>query len=349
MTRENDELISISEQAAHWWVVFRGGEASPVERQEFAQWIVRAPERVEAYLRVARVHAALSRTDLRWPKTPAVALIRDALASPQDPTPLPIQRIRPEKPRNRRPALVGLGLVASLLLAVGVGWRVLSGPEQFQTKFGEQLSVLLGDGSRVTLNTDSKIEVRLQADRRVIHLVQGEALFDVAHDAKRPFDVHVGKMILRDVGTRFDVDQRRAHTVVTVMEGQVRIIAAGSPGGSDAKLPELSATDRAIIDNEGSIKLEHGVKLGEAVAWTRRSVVFHRRPMGEVADEFNRYNHEHIEIRSPALQALEITGTFRADDLASFLAYIADIPGVHVAKDGGRYLVTLEESRAPRP
>jgi transmembrane sensor len=350
MVRDTEEFTSISEQAAHWWVVFRDG-GSPAQRLEFAQWIMRAPERVEAYLRVARVHAALSRTDLRWPKTPAAKLIQDALTSVQDPTPLPVRRIRPEKERPRLfSAPIGLGVALSLLLAIGVGWHVLSGPEQFQTQLGEQLTVRLGEGSRVTLNTDSKIAVRLQADRRIVDLLQGEALFEVAHDATRPFDVHVGKTLLRDLGTRFDVDRRPTRTVVTVVEGRVGIIATGSPGPSDRKFPELSEADRAIIGNDGSIKLQHGVSAAEATAWTRRSVVFRRRPMHEVAAEFNRYNREHIEIRSPALQAQEITGTFRSDDPKSFLAYIADIPGVHIAKDGrGGYVVTLEEPSAPRP
>jgi len=338
MTSENDsELTSISEQAAHWWVVFRGNAASSADKREFAQWIVRAPERIEAYLRVARVHAAVSRTELQWPKTPAVTLIREAVASAQEPTPLPVQHTRPERISRRRfPALLGVGLMASVLLAVGVGWHVLSLSQHYSTGFGEQLSVELADGSRVTLNTGSSIEVRLRAGQRVVNLLQGEVLFEVAHDPKRPFDVHVGEAIFRDVGTRFDVDQRPGRTVVTVVEGRVEFLATGA---------ELSAGDRAIIDNKGALKLEHGVNAAEATAWTRRSLVFHRRPMSEVAEEFNRYNRRHIEIRSPALQAQEITGTFRSDDPASFLAFIAGIPGVHVNTDGsGGYVVTLEDS-----
>ena len=346
MKSENDELTSISEQAAQWWVVFRGNSASSADKREFAQWVARAPERIEAYLRVARVHAALSRADLQWPKTSAVALVREAIVAAKEPTALPVQQIRPERvPRRRFPALLGVGVMASLLVAVGLGWHFLSLSQHYSTGFGEQLSVVLADGSRVTLNTGSRIEVRLRAAQRVVQLLQGEALFEVAHDPKRPFDVHVGETILRDVGTRFDVDQRPQHTVVTVVEGRVAIVATGSHPGGDASLPELSASDRAIIDNNGSVKLQQGVTEAEAIAWMRRSLVFHRRPMAEVADEFNRYNRRHIEIRSPALQAQEITGTFRSDDPKSFLAFIASIPGVHVIEDGsGGYVVTLEES-----
>src|ERR1700760_4066862 len=64
MTRENEELTSISQQAAHWWVVLQNVDASAAEKREFGEWVMRAPERVEACLRVARVHAALSRADV---------------------------------------------------------------------------------------------------------------------------------------------------------------------------------------------------------------------------------------------------------------------------------------------
>ncbi len=95
--------------------------------------------------------------------------------------------------------------------------------------------------------------------------------------------------------------------------------------------------------------LQHGVNLAETTAWTQRQLVFQHRPLGEVADEFNRYAVGRIEIRSPALREQEVTGTFRSDDVASFIAVLAGVPGVHVADDGaGGYVVTSDESAAPR-
>lgn len=343
MTRENEEQTSISQQAAQWWVVLHNADASAAEKREFMEWVARAPERVEACLRVARVHAAISRSDVRWPQTSAEDLVRNALAAPDDSVvPLRPHDHRKRDEERRRPALLwAAGLAASVIAAACLGWWLtLSRSEEFQTKVGEQRSALLADGSRVTLNTASKIEVRLQADHRVVHLLQGEVLFEVAHDAQRPFDVQAGNVVVRVVGTQFDIDQRATHTAVTVVEGRVAMIAADS---RTANLPVLSAGDRVVVDSAGPGALEHNVNLAEATAWTQHQLVFHHRPLGEVADEFNRYNVGRIEIRSPSLRKQEVTGTFRSNDVASFVGVLAGIPGVKVVDDGaGGYVVTSD-------
>jgi transmembrane sensor len=345
MTRENEELTSISQQAARWWVVLHNVDASTAEKREFVEWVKRAPERAEACLRLARVHAAVSRADVRWPRTSAEDLVRNALAAPDDSV-VPLRpHVRPTREEERRrPALRwAAGLAASVIVAAGLGWWLTpSRPEQFQTMVGEQRSVMLADGSRVTLNTASKIEVRLQADHRVVQLLQGEALFEVAHDAQRPFDVHAGNVVVRAVGTQFDIDRRAARTAVTVVEGHVAMIAADSHTGN---FPVLSAGDRVVVDSAGPGALEHNVNLAEATAWTQHQLVFHHRPLGEVADEFNRYNVGRIEIRSPSLREQEVTGTFRSNDVASFVAVLAGVPGVQVIDDGtGGYVVTSQGS-----
>jgi transmembrane sensor len=345
MTRENEELTSVSQQAARWWVVLNNVEVSVAEKREFMEWVRRAPERVEACLRVARVHAAVSRADVRWPRTSAEDLVRDALAAPEGSV-IPLHpTVRPQREeRGRRPALRWVaGLAASIIVAAGLGWRLTPPrPEQFETKVGEQRSVLLADGSRVTLNTASKIEVRLQADHRIVQLLQGEVLFDVAHDAERPFDVRAGRIAVRAIGTQFDIDRRATRTAVTVVEGRVAMIAAESHTG---QLPVLSAGDRVVVRGASLGTLEHDVNLSEVTAWTQHQLVFRHRPLGEVADEFNRYNVGRIEIRSPSLRDQELTGTFSSNDVASFVAVLAGIPGVRVVDDGaGGYIVTSDGS-----
>jgi transmembrane sensor len=309
---------------------------------------------VEACLRIAQVQAAVSRADVRWPETSVEDLVRDALAAPEDSVvPLrphvPWKRLEKREKEQRRPALRwAAALAASVLVAASLGWWFMLGrTEQFQTKVGEQHSVLLADGSRVTLNTASKIEVRLRAGHRNVRLLQGEALFEVAHDAQRLFDVYAGDVVVRAVGTQFDIDRRATRTAVTVVDGRVAMIAAGSRTGA---LPMLSARDRVIVDSAGPGALEHNVNLAETTAWTQHQLVFHHRPLGEIAEEFNRYNVGQIQFRSPSLRQQEVTGTFRSDDVASFIAVLAGVPGAHVVDDGaGGYIVTSDGSGVTAP
>jgi transmembrane sensor len=347
MTHESEELTAAGDQAAHWSVVFRDSEATATEKREFVEWVTQAPENVEASIRVARMRTAVSPSNVRWPDTPIEELVREARSAPgENVVPLhPGKATQPKVRRNWGPP-IALGLAASLLVALGLAWFTQVRPEQFQTKVGEQRSVLLADGSRITLNTASKIEVRLRKDQRDIELIQGEALFEAAHDAQRPFDVHVGNVVVRAVGTEFNIDLRATRTVVTVVEGRVAVSAAGAGA---MQLPLLSEADRVVIDSAGPTELQHGVNLSEATAWTQRQLVFQSRPLGEIAEEFNRYSSRKIEIRSPSLRYQAVTGTFRSDDLASFVTLLADIPGVHVTdSETGGYVVTFDDSPAPR-
>jgi transmembrane sensor len=188
MVHESGPDIAISEQAARWWVLFNEPGAQPLEHREFADWVARSPERVEAYLRVARLHQTLASSEVPWPATSSEELIRDAKASNGEVRQLPL-RGATEQSASRR---TWLKAAACVLLVCGASWYFLNRPQQFQTKLGEQRSVTLADGSRITLNTASRVEVDLRSDGRRIHLLEGEALFEVAHDPNRPFDVRVG-------------------------------------------------------------------------------------------------------------------------------------------------------------
>jgi len=348
MTREHEELMSITDQAAYWSVVFRDGEPSAAEKREFVDWVALAPEHVEASLHVARARAAISREKLRWPDTLVEDLIREAKETSGENVfqlhPRPFRRV---EPRPRRALPLALGVAASLLIAVCFAWYGRLRPAEFQTSLGEQRSIRLADGSRVTLNTNSRIEVRLRGNHRIVDLVRGEALFEVAHDASRPFDVRTGGVAVRAVGTQFDVDRRANHTAVTVVEGRVAVVSGSS--GTQAS-PLLVEADRVVIDAEGVGPVQHGVNVNDVTAWTQQQLIFRRRPLGEVAEEFNRYNGTRVELRSPTLRNQEVTGTFRSDQVASFLNLLGGMPGVHVSTaETGAYVVTYDEAAASRP
>ena len=352
------DAAPLSEQAAHWWITLSGDGCTNADREAFADWVMRSPERVAAYLRVTTLAAALNSDDVSWPATSAAVLIQQARSAPPDVIPLasPLHDGRKSVARSwtgsTRMALYGS--LAAMLIA-GIALWSLTRPQQYYTGRGEQRSVLLDDGSLVTLNTSSAIEVRFRDDRRIIHLTRGEALFQVAHDAARPFDVSAGHATIRAVGTQFNVDRRRNRTTVTVVEGKVRVSSDAmqsdqGPGAGSAK-PEASelvvAAERIVITDAGMSEPEHLRNLVPVTAWTQRQLVFEGRPLREVAEEFNRYNRHHIRIESPGLQEQQVTGVFQANDSASFLAFLAGIRGVKIETDAqGHHVVTMNPAAA---
>lgn len=354
MKRDRQLSRDATEQAAEAWETFHGADgASASDHREFGEWMRRSPEHVEAYLRISRTMHTLQSPGIRWPDTPAETLIREA----REHTDRRVTNLREDLPAQphssqRRFSRVSLAFsfAATLLAAIGVAWFVLMSPQTFETRFGEQRFVRLDDGSGVTLNTASRIEVELTRGHRYIHLTKGEALFNVAHDPARPLDVYTGKTILRALGTRFDVDVRPNRTTVTVLEGVVSLTHGAGEALPQGNTPLLRAADRVVIDSSGPGTAEHGVRLDEATAWTQQKLVFKARPLGEVAEEFNRYNRERIIIESPALRSQAITGVFKADDPTSFLTFLSNLPGVTVRDDGnsGR-VVTLDDTTGSKP
>lgn len=231
-------------------------------------------------------------------------------------------------------------------LAAGVAGWWFSSTEHYQTAVGEQRSVVLSDGTVVTLNTSSEIEVRLGRNQRTVDLLSGEALFEVARDPARPFDVAAGKTTVRAVGTEFNVDRRPSGTTVTVVEGRVAVFTADDPGANPgirkvANVPVVAGEQLIVAPN--TTPRASRVNPATATAWTQRKLVFEHRPLGEVAEELNRYNRERIEIQSPLLRAQQITGVFEANNPESFMSFLAKIPDVTVERTGdGRVIVTAK-------
>jgi transmembrane sensor len=357
-----ESTTSVLEQASHWWELLHSDSASSSDHREFGEWVARSPERVEAYLQTARLVKAIKSPRLIWPSTAAEVLIRGAKASPETVLPFSTTRVSASVGRGEArhvQSRFAWAAAAVLLIGVGLALFILETPQEFRTALGEQRSVLLADGSRVTLNTASTIEVILKKGRREVRLVRGEALFEVAHDAARSFVVRAGNAQLKDVGTQFNVDMHSNGTTVTVVEGRV---AVDSPGASEIAGAQadnsgrgtvepliLGANDRVLVTPAGVGPPQRGVNVAASVAWTQRQLMFEHRPLSEVAEEFNRYNRDRIDIDSAELKRQEVTGVFEAKDPASFVAFLSGIPGVEIREGANGTHIVLLRSPAGHP
>jgi transmembrane sensor len=359
-TNEIDPATPITEQAAAWWILLNEGEPSASDQRSFAEWVKKSPERVEAFLQAAQLMLALSSSKTRWPDTPMQDLIHAARNSHHEVARLPGASDHAETSarssgalHSRRswfPMAWGPGIAAMVVTVfalVAISFYFHLRPQRFETAIGEQRSVVLGDGSLVTLNTGSAVEVRMTNDRRIVRLLAGEALFQVAHDGARPFDVTTGDTTVRAVGTQFNVDRRATGTTVTVVEGRVAVLTTHGSTQTAVESRPLEAGEQLTLSPR---RPRHVVRtdVAAAIAWTQRKLIFEHRRLGEVADEFNRYNRQVIEIPSDELRNQEVTGVFQANDPASFLTFLARIPGVtiDISADRSRFVVTQQNERA---
>jgi transmembrane sensor len=348
VSHDIDHSVPLTEQAARWWVAFHTEGTTPADYREFGEWLRHGPDRVAAYLRVVRFHSALKNPELRWPDASVSELVHAMRSSSAEAAPLRFTRSDPEGRAHsiRSTGLrVAWALSASFVVVLASTWLVLTKPDQYSTRVGEQRSITLEDGSRITLNTDSHIETRLRESYRHVRILRGEALFEVAHDTSRPFDVKAGGAVFRAVGTQFDVDTRPRRTVITVLEGRVAILPKQSRVQHRDAFPTLGPADQVVINPDGAPEaLKHATDVRAAIAWRRHQIVFERRPAGEVVEEFNRYNRDQIEIQSEALRKQEVTGVFRSNSPVSFVDFMKNRPGVRVRTDSrGHHIISLDE------
>jgi transmembrane sensor len=345
----------ICSQAAGWLVANRAG-LSPDERAGFVAWLRTSAVHVEEYLRLVAIARDL-RQACAGPENSVEAVVARARAqvdNPREPLPQRLaETLRIKPARLWRPAAVTLATLAAAYL----GFAMLRSPApilrvqapapvvvlHFETRHGEQQTHRLADNSILHLNTDSAVTVRYGKSERLVTLTAGEAEFEVVHDPVRAFRVYAGAAQVVDVGTKFDVRLEYDSTVVTVVEGRVAVAlspALRSEGGhAGEEFVQVGAGEQLSITATDWPAKPVTVETERTTAWLDHQIRFEHERLGRVAVEFNRYAPTPIEIGSPELRNLEISGVFATDDTQTFVAFLRSLDGVRVEVSATRILV----------
>lgn len=242
---------------------------------------------------------------------------------------------------SRRRLMFGSLAAASAAIAATVGWRLVSNVELYRTGVGERRQITLTDGSHVTLNTASTIELAFNETQRRVRLVRGEALFEVAHDARRPFLVDAGAARFRALGTAFNVRMRPDVVELTVTEGIVGVVAEAGRGETPVGAKVAAGSGAVVRSGAVAPTALDGQNLRRRTAWQGGVLEFDGESLGQAVDEFNRYRRQPIVIGDARLEALRIGGRFEVDEADKFLAALTTsfpIEAIRTA-DGGILLV----------
>jgi len=332
-------------EAAAWIARLHGAERTAKVETGFKRWLAASPEHRVAFdmaneIWVSTEHLPKPRTPafVRWPRAALVITLPRALVS------------------------------AALVILAGIGLVLSMHDSGLSTRVGEQRNFSLPDGTRVSLNTASRIQVRYDHHLRRVELDHGEAYFEVAKHPDWPFIVVAGREEVLAHGTAFLVRRDQERLAVTLMEGKVTVSptdelehavpTAGSPASLDAPasrsaLPASHPTtasftlkpgDRVTFAEHEPPKVDHP-SLDRETAWQHGQVILDHTPLAQAVAEMNRYSALELKIEDPVAARTEVTGIFRVGDSASFAQAVAETYHLQVSEHGAQ-IVLAGEPRA---
>ncbi|MHC8361489.1 FecR domain-containing protein [Pseudomonas sp. LS2P72] len=307
------------EEAADWLIRMSESELSDTERAEWDCWKVSTPERSRAWSRAQLLQTKLGGLP------PSLAM--SALDRPSSP--------------ERRAALGKLAMILAILPAGWGSWKLAESQQwsaDYHTAVGQQRELTLADGSKITLNTDTAIDVLFDASQRLIHLREGEILVQTAPDISpmaRPFLVSTRQGRMQALGTRFTVRELQPRTHLVVLEGAVKvelaenrqstplIVNAGQRTDfSSHTFGQLSVADRYVG------------------AWTQGMLMADKMRLADFVAELTRYRRGFVRL-DPALADLRISGAYPISDSQRTLNMLAQTYPILVSGHLNGYWVML--------
>lgn len=288
---------------------------TPAQQEEFEQWLKADKRHLGAY---ARAEGALIRVDR------VHGGARD------------ISSTLAQAPSWTRRRLILTGSVAAGIAGAGIfgaGLWKRNREQLLSTGKGEVREVLLADGSVVKLNTNSKVEIRYTEALRNVHLLEGEALFDVAKNKARPFIVQAKDTLVRAVGTSFTVSVLPQRAVrVLVKEGVVELKRANAVASAPVR---VSANNQAIAPRDAPITSTPIAqsKLARNLAWEYGRIAFDDQTLQDAANEYARYSDIQIVV-DPAVANMTVTGSFASNDPVGFARTAASTLDLQVEVNG---------------
>lgn len=336
ITRPTDNGGSIDETAAYWLAHLEGHGTTPDQQRRFERWLNADPRHRRSYDRLNRT----------WRDIGTLGHLADL--APLGPLPAPAPAAGTDADRAGKRWAVAPAFAAALgarggrryaVLAAAAGVAALmlvpvlrpQAGESYETALGQSRTIALTDGSHIALAPGSALRVRMDGAKREVTLARGEAFFQIAHDADRPFVVRAAGTVIRDVGTSFDVNLTRETVRVAVREGQVDVHRAGfSPrslrGGQALQLalvpgraPRAAAVVSMAPDNPG--------------AWRNGRLMFDDVRLADLAADANRYYPGGIRLADPAVGDLRVTASFRPDQIPAFFAALDESLPVRAETD----------------
>jgi transmembrane sensor len=318
---------AIREEAAAWFARRRDGGCVPSEEAAFEEWCERSKAHATAY----------AETELawyQWKQLQTSNRMREMAAAAMAAT-APRRRSAPAGRRSAQLLAAACIVAAVIIGAIGLLPKLLSSPPvSYSTALGEQRTEQLPDGTRVTLNTETALQVRYGHGHREIVLEHGEAMFDVVHDTAHPFVVTAGDGRVTDLGTRFAIRDDGGMAIVTLLQGRVEIAARD-------ERRELTPGEQARYGGPIAGISVRKVDPAAVTAWLRGRLDFNGMPLAQAIADANRYSAVKLRLGDPKLADMPVGGSFRAGDNAAIAAALSAVFPVRVTRNDAHEIVLM--------
>ena len=310
-------LNPAAEQAVAWMVRLRSGRDDARQQALFQQWLGDDPANVHAWEQLQRGLGEHFEVVRRAP-----GALRDTLLQPE------VGR------RDVLRAMAGLSVLGGSLWFAASSDTGQALTADLRTGTGERRSLTLADGSRLTLNADSAVDLAFSGSHRLVRLRRGGLVVQVAADPSRPFIVRSEQGDVRALGTRFLVEQLADATRVVVLEHAVR---ASLPNGTELDLAEGQA---ALLHAQRIEPLAAGQAY--RADWVQGHLSVLDEPLALVIDALRPYRPGFVRV-SPQVRNLRVQGVFPLDDSERTLAALEETMPISVKRYGA--WLTLIEAR----
>jgi transmembrane sensor len=307
-------------------------------RAEAAAWVAQLHDEQRSPHLEARVHAwlgesedhrrAFNRMTHVWERSGLIQLRARSDASAP----------RPNRRSQVTPRAVALAAALGFAgIAIVYFWR----DNAVVTGVGQQQVRLLQDGTRVVLNTDTRIEVNYDERARRVQLIRGEAWFDVSKRPNWPFVVSVDGQEIRALGTSFIVRHDDGQNLsVTLVEGRISVAPIARNEEAPSQAPQVLAPGQRLVISRNHAPTVDRPELARITAWERGRVEFEEAPLGDAAREMNRYSRTHVAIADGAVAQLRIGGVFRAGDSDEFVRVVTAAFGLRAERSGDTIMLS---------
>ncbi|WP_142807707.1 FecR family protein [Stenotrophomonas maltophilia] len=321
---------TIACEAMDWFLRNREGPLDEAGRVAFLEWMKRSPEHVRAYMRALALHRQVGEA-LQSPLADEAAVPPRQIAAKVVPLFGSVHAPPRAVPRRGRARWwVAAAAACIALLGVGLVPQVAPTEQLYSAGQGELRDLVLPDQTQVRLNADSRLRVRMGWFSRKVELLQGEATFDIARD-RRPFEVQVNGLEIRDIGTVFDVSRRLQSTRIGVVSGEVEV---WSQGADARRLAQLGEGRVVQVDARSHAVESLDLPLSMLLDWQQRKVSFLDERLDEVAAAFNRHNQVQVRVLDEGAASARLSGSLDAHRIGALQAFLERDPRFVVKREG---------------